>query len=51
MEHGPNCGGQLKIIAAILEQPLIERILTHLCLCRPGRRRARQPVGPQLQAA
>ena len=32
MEHCPNCGGDLKIIAAILEQPVIERILTHLGL-------------------
>ena len=32
MEHCPNCGGELKIIAAILEQPLIEKILTHLGL-------------------
>ncbi len=24
------CGGELKIIAAILEAPVIERILTHL---------------------
>jgi len=28
----PNFGGQLKIIAAILEAPVIERILTHLGL-------------------
>ena len=28
--HCPNCGGELKIIAAILEQPVIEKILTHL---------------------
>jgi len=32
MEHCPNCGGQLKIIAAILEAPVIERILRHLGL-------------------
>lgn len=25
MEHGPNCGGDLKIIAAILETAAIER--------------------------
>ena len=31
-EHCPNCGGQLKIIAAILESAVIERILTHLGL-------------------
>ena len=32
LEHCPNCGGDLKIIAAILEQPVIEKILTHLGL-------------------
>ena len=32
MGHCPNCGGELKIIAAILEQPVIEKILTHLGL-------------------
>jgi len=32
LEHCPNCGGQLKIIAAILEAPVIERILRHLGL-------------------
>ena len=32
LENCPNCGGELKIIAAILEQPVIERILTHLGL-------------------
>ena len=32
LEHCPNCGGELKIIAAILEQPVIETILTHLGL-------------------
>ena len=32
IEHWPNCGGQLKIIAAILESAVIERILTHLGL-------------------
>ena len=31
-EHGPNCGGELKLIAAIVEAPVIERILTHLGL-------------------
>ena len=50
MEHCPNCGGELKIIAAILEQPVIERILTHLGLQAraPPRAPARRP---QLQAA
>jgi hypothetical protein len=32
MEHGPNCGGQLKIIAVILEAPVIGKILTHVGL-------------------
>ena len=33
MQHCSNCGaGELKIIAAILEQPVIEKILTHLGL-------------------
>ena len=30
LEHCPNCGGQLKIVAAILESAVIERILMHL---------------------
>ena len=30
MQHCPNCGsGVLKIIAAILQQPVIENVLTH----------------------
>ena len=30
MQHGPNCGGgELKIIAAILERLIIQKILTH----------------------
>jgi hypothetical protein len=32
LERCPNCDGELKIIAAILEQPVIETILTHLGL-------------------
>ena len=32
LEHCPNCGGELKIIALILEAPVIGRILTHLGL-------------------
>jgi hypothetical protein len=33
MQHCPNCGaGELRIIAAILERPLIEKILMHLGL-------------------
>jgi len=50
MEHCPNCGGELMIIAAILEQPVIERILTHLGLQVRAPPRAPARV-PQLQAA
>ena len=32
IEHCPQCGGNLKIIAAIEEPAVIERILTHLGL-------------------
>ena len=33
MQHCPNCGaGELRIIAAILERPVIEKILAHLGL-------------------
>jgi hypothetical protein len=32
LERCPQCGGSLKIIAAIEEPALIERILTHLGL-------------------
>ena len=32
LEHWPSCRGELKIIAAILERPVIEKILTHLAL-------------------
>jgi hypothetical protein len=32
LEHCHNCGGELKIIAAILEQPVIETSLTRLGL-------------------
>ena len=32
LEHCPNCGEQLKIIAAILELAVVERILMHLGL-------------------
>ncbi len=33
MQHCPNCGGgELKIMAAILERPVVEKILTHLGL-------------------
>ena len=50
MEHCPNCGGELKIIAAILEQPVMEKILTHLGL--QARAPPRAPArGQALQAA
>ena len=50
LEHCPNCGGEVKIIAAILEQPVIEKILTHLGL--QARAPPRAPArGPALQAA
>jgi hypothetical protein len=45
MQHCPHCGGgELKIIAAILERPVIERILTHLGVDPqpPPRGRARE---------
>lgn len=45
MQHCPNCGGgELKIIAAILERPVIDKILTHLGLdpLPPPRGRARE---------
>ena len=32
LEHRPNGGGELELIAATLEPPVIERILTHLGL-------------------
>ena len=43
MEDCPNCGGELKIIAAILEQPVIEKILTRLGLQAPAPPRAPAP--------
>ncbi len=50
LEHCPNCGGELKIIAAVLEAPVIERILTHLRL--QARAPPRAPArGQALQAA
>jgi len=32
LEHCSNCSGEFKIIAAILERPVIEKILAHLGL-------------------
>ena len=50
LEHCPKCSGELKIIAAILEQPVIEKILAHLGL--QARAPPRAPArGQALQAA
>jgi len=50
LEQCPYGGGGLKVIAAILEQPVIEKVLTHLRL--QSRAPPRAPArGPQLQAA
>jgi hypothetical protein len=51
MQRCPNCGGgELKIIAAILERPVIEKILTHLGLQVRAPPRAAER-GQSLQAA
>ena len=42
IEHYPNCGGALKIIAAIEDAPVIERILANLGL--PTRAPPRSPT-------
>ena len=44
LEHCPQCGGTLKIIAAIEEPAVIVRILTHLGL--PARAPPRAPARP-----
>jgi hypothetical protein len=52
MQRCPNCGsGELKIIAAILERLVIEKILSHLGLDPqpPPKGRAREP-GPHFAA-
>ena len=50
LAHCPNCGSALKIIAVILEQPVIEKILPHLGL--QARAPPRAPARSQaLQAA
>ena len=42
MQRCPNCGGELKVIAAILDRAVIERILDHLGL--PARAPPRAPA-------
>jgi hypothetical protein len=52
MQHCPNCGaGELKIMAAILERPMIQKILDPLALDPrlPPKGRAREP-GPHFAA-
>ena len=52
MQNCPNCGaGELKIIAAILERPVIQKILAHLGLDPqpPPKGRARE-AGPRFAA-
>ena len=44
VEHCPQCGGALKIIAAIEEPAVIVKILTHLGL--PARAPPRSPARP-----
>ena len=44
LEHCPQCGGDLKIIAAIEEPAVIVKILTHLGL--PARAPPRSPARP-----
>src|ERR1700745_477815 len=44
VEHCPNCGGALKIIAAIEDPPVIIKILSHLGL--PTRAPPRAPARP-----
>ena len=52
LKHCPNCGGELKIIAAILEMALIERILEHLeHLGLPARALPRAPARASMSQA
>jgi hypothetical protein len=49
MQHCPNCGaGELKIVAAILERPMIQKIRDHLGLDHqpPPKGRAHEPREP-----
>ena len=45
IEHCPQCGGDLKIIAAIEEPAVIVKILTHLGLPARSPLRSREAVG------
>jgi hypothetical protein len=52
MQHCPSCGaGERTIIAAILERPMIQKVLDHLVLDAqpPPRGRAHKP-GPHFAA-
>ena len=49
LAHCPSCGGELKIIAAILDQPVIENILMHLGLQADCGRRSAPARGPAPQ--
>lgn len=49
LKHGPNCGGELEIIATILEAPVVEPILRHLGL--EARAPPRVPARGDLQQA
>jgi len=51
LENCPNCGGQLKIIAAIMKQPVIEKMFAHLGLQADCERMTAPARGSQLQAA
>jgi hypothetical protein len=52
MQHCPNSGaGELKIIAAILERPVIDKILSHLGLDpRPAPRGQAREAGQDFAA-
>ena len=52
MQNCPNCGaGELKIIAAILERPVIEKIFAHLGLDLQPRPKGRaREAGPHFAA-
>jgi hypothetical protein len=48
LEHCPNCGGELKLIGAILERPAIQKILKHLGL--EARAPPRAPARGQIES-